>query len=507
MVSLPALSDFALDATLRRVLNLLDDNYNYQVTFPDFPAPVTLSEHLDTGEFAFYSTKRNLILHLGPNPQANIQITRPTIPYRDSPLLKEFLERSKPELASAWLLSSRSICDPSPVTFPGDVYPSTTFDPVLFSSFLHSKTSAHHPVRIPGHFPGTFANYLQFELPSGFDTTDLNPCHCIVAHFFRRTDITSLLGRVVRAGAARRTNFRQAIVNYVWHWLSLFPADFCNFSASEISATGQFANELRFFESPIVKQFANYKRPPLPIKGRPIDILAVLNPSRIAKFFTIAELGAARAISCWDILSMSPAVTGYIDRVDRTIRLVKRSLRTRTEENFELWMEVLIECVKYNNFQLGFEVLAGFAGVSPPIWDRFRQRARPETIFVVNQIVNLYDSANEYEVAVKRMGKITDPENALGFFVPVLMRLKDLFQATFAEGVEVDAKKIRLILDLCRIVLKKWGAGGVDEVKIDQVDLPLFRTIVELKEDPADEGDEEQQKPKSTPPKPPQMRL
>jgi hypothetical protein len=109
------------------------------------------------------------------------------------------------------------------------------------------------------------------------------------------------------------------------------------------------------------------------------------------------------------------------------------------------------------------------------LWEEYK--ANGEQRALLNRLIRLYDMGDDYAKLIRRMERVEDPKTALGFYYPVLIRLRDLLADKFQLTAEVDVVRLRLIFSLCMIVLRNWQGGGAEEKPINESEAPIFRAI------------------------------
>jgi hypothetical protein len=503
--AVPRISPQALSSVLRRLVDVLNDGIRYQVNFKGSPIHEAVAARLTGAEFHLDRVKSTVrispdsdyVLAYHPLDLGHLPRQGPTDVHR-----RKF--RSFPPMPpNHWQNLGRGLFaktkgrpTDSPARGDGESVEAFVLrkfgdPPKVFRTIVADATSQ---------------DYIGMRLPGNFDVTDFNACHCMVVHREHRDRspaevVRILIALLIRVGISEKgrrwKQWKPGLVDYLFRWLFLFPEDFEEFPAADLLAGLNHKEQkvdledrdVNFFASDDVRAYAVARAAaPLAYPGGEVGKhlkdcmfrqhlpLACANLSKV-------ERAIAGGIRCRDLIRLDQdpppaAVLAYFQRMDDTIASVGQSLVVTEDsscaENFASWMRLLLECqmhgAGHGNLQLAFEILSGLGRN----WDKenlrraFFAQASREQLAEVNAIVELYSASEDFKSQFLLLAKSDKPHpQSLGFFLPVLYRIKDLLRQAFGPGASPekwDGSIIRAIYDFSMLILRAWRVeyGEID---------------------------------------------
>jgi hypothetical protein len=482
----PILSPYALTAILRRVAHLLNDGLKYTVDYQSAADGKNLRRRMATGEFPPETSKRSckLVIDSGRPPE-HLTSALPTY-------MQDFLQ----EFQECKLRASDRSESPPPIhPSPDDFVPAE----------LPVELPVHPPAQVPDHLTHSevfqrahegqspfcvmqpagarlsVRDYLEFRFPSNADRTDFNSCHCLLAHYHGKkpNQIIELLIDVCN-DSKRTKNWRDALKNYLWNWLYLFPEDWEHLRIRDFfievgikPPRGAFD----VFTSPALREYVQ-SRKSKHIPREKVDIDLGLVPKAIVKRLTAIELPLLKAVRCRDLIALDQVsketsekdwIFRYLDRLDRTIKAIRKSITN--EDSLEKLVRVMIECHRYSNCQLVYEILNGAADA----WAERERRVACESkldlceIRTANQLIRMFEpkqnsSPDDCVRLVRDMSVGLYTDQTLPLILPVLRQIREFLMLDSTRGMEDDSQGMDLkrVLEFhrhCRLILQDWGAA------------------------------------------------
>jgi hypothetical protein len=271
----------------------------------------------------------------------------------------------------------------------------------------------------------------------------------------------------------------------------MFPEDFVEFPMRDFPAE---IKGLDFFRRPEVVAYAKDRaNRDTESRGQGACLtpqqLLTQDVTKICKAFTCEESLIASRIRFSDLIQLdrpTPIITDYLLWIDRTIDYIRSTVNLNKREtavhNFRIWMRVLLECSKYNNFQLEFEILTAVAhkwhGAEWRAFVEQTEKTSQEDLWKLNRIIERYNSSDSFAGLVLEMvnSRPTEGER-LGFFLPILQRMKDLMPA-FDSFSKDSYEKLRAIYGFAVVLLHIWRVTPIQDTTHGECDL-IYKAIRE----------------------------
>jgi hypothetical protein len=361
-----------------------------------------------------------------------------------------------------------------------------------------------HPLRTAVQdlsYEDSLEDFARMQLSKGFDLTDFNQVHCIVVHRLGWTvkQIIPVLAATCH-GNTKIAKWRPMVMNYLYHWLYMFPEDFVRFPVNELlDALGCNCDDLNYFASPEVAAYAQRRITfrSAEVGGRrilyrPDQLLTEDKVEQICEFATREEMAVASRITFADLIRLDlaeppDALGEYFGRIERTIRYVRDSVTLGKEEaighNLAIWMKVLLQCPANGNWQLVFEILSGVAQLwGTQQWKDSMDTLTADELWALNRIAGNFDGNGIFSTLIERMATDLEPKGGLGLFVPIFQRMRVLLAEFFRPGAQIlkAFKDLRLFYDFGILVNHRWHVDPVPPPVLDQFSRPVYHTLHEL---------------------------